>query len=194
MLDKFALAVDTETSGVSRGADPSLGYQMVSLGAHVVRLSDFEVVDSIYFEVKHDERYGWEAGAEAVHGLTREHLAQHGLTFDEAAHELLSFVMKWFGTGMSVIAVGHRVEFDKRFIDRLLADVGCELWWNRLTIDTAAIGAAFLDIDRSEELFQTLGLPARAEHNALTDITYTVEVLKRLKQLFKDGLNALAND
>lgn len=186
--DKFALAFDTETTGVAKGSDPSDGYQLVSLGACVVSLDTFEIVDSLYFEVKHDPKYAWSDGAEKVHGLTREYLAVNGITLEEGAAEFLGFVLKHFGAGMSIIPLGHRIMFDIQFVNRMLATIDCEVWWNRAVIDTASIGLSFIGIDRSDELFEAVGLPARAEHNSLTDIVYTIEALKVLKGYFLKGL------
>lgn len=186
-----ALAFDTETSGMTRtGTDPSEGCQIVSLGACVVTLDTFEIVDSFYVEIKYDERYRWDAGAEKIHGLTREHLAQHGICIEDAAAEFLQFVAKHFGT-TRITPLGHRVLFDIQFVNRMLATIDCELWWNRAVIDTASIGLAFIGLDRSDDLFEAVGLPERAEHNSLTDIVYTIEALKVLKEHFMRGL---AND
>lgn len=187
-LPKFLLAIDTETSGRTKGAgDPSAGYQIVSYGAMIIDSVTFETVDEIYVEVQYDPKFGWSDEAEAIHGLSKEHLAANGVTLEDAAFILLSLVSKWMGKE-PVVACGHRVHFDQRFVDAMLAEAGCEIWWDRVVLDTAGIGGAFINITGSNFLFAAVGLPPRTLHNSAEDIRYTVEVLKFLKDIFMRGL------
>lgn len=189
-LPRFLLAVDTETSGVSYGADPSEGYQIVSVGALILDSETYEVADSLYVEVKHDPRYSWSDAAEKVHGLTREHLAEHGEYIEDAAALLLQLIAKWIGAGNRIVAVGHRVAFDIAFINRLLATVDCEVLWDRLVIDSSSLGAALLGIAGSDALFEALDLPKRAQHNSLEDVVLTVEAIRRMQGYFMQGVRA----
>lgn len=187
-LPKFLFAVDTETSGVSYGSDPSEGHQIVSLGAMILDSETYEPVDTLYFEVEHDQRYAWSAGAEKVHGLSRQHLAEHGEYIEDAAAILLAFIAKWVGVNNKIVAVGHRVAFDIAFINRLLTTIDCEVQWDRLVIDSSSLGAALLGIAGSDALFSALGLPDRAEHNSLEDIVLTVEAIRRMQSYFMQGV------
>lgn len=187
-LPKFLFAVDTETSGVCYGPDPSDGYQIVSLGALVLDSETFEVVDTLYLEIEHDPRYAWSDGAEKIHGLSRAHLAKHGEYIEDAAAMLLMFVAKWFGTESRLVAVGHRVAFDIAFINRLLSTVDCQLQWDRLVIDSSSLGAALLGISGSDALFDALGLPERDKHDSLEDIVFTVEAIRRMQGYFGRGV------
>jgi len=192
-LPQFLLALDTETSGVNKGpGDPSTGHQIVSYGALIIDSQTFEIVDELYVEIQHDSKFGWNAEAEAVHGLSKEHLAANGVTLEEGAVLLLGFISKWMGQGMSVVGVGHRFHFDQYFVNSMLNEAGCELWWDRVVIDTAAIGGAFINVTGSNFLFEAVGLPARTLHNSLEDIKMTVAALKFLKNIFISGLENTA--
>lgn len=188
-LPQFLLALDTETSGVNKGpGDPSTGHQIVSYGALIIDSQTFEIVDEIYVEIQHNPKFGWSQEAEAVHGLTREYLQANGVTLEEGAFILLSFISKWMGQGMSVVGCGHRFHFDQHFVNSMLNEAGCEIWWDRVVLDTAAIGGAFLNITGSNFLFEAVGLPERTLHNSLEDIKMTVEALKFMKNIFINGL------
>ena len=49
---------------------------------------------------------------------------------------------------------------------------------------------ALMEIAKSEDVFQTLGMPPRQEHNSLEDIMYTLLSVKRMKELFFKGIEA----
>lgn len=194
ITSKFGLAFDTETSGCNRGnaVNPATGYQIVSIGMEIVDLQTFESVDKLYIEIQHDPKFKWEAGAQAVHGLSREYLEKNGVTMQDAALIILNFLYPYFADTY-ITAVGHRVAFDIAFMDALLAESGLELKWERMMIDSAGIGAAFLGIAGSDALFSALGLPERTQHNAAEDIEFTVEVIRRMKDLFIGGIHAAAS-
>lgn len=193
ITSRFGLSFDTETSGCNKGsANPATGYQIVSIGLQIIDLQTFDKVDELYFEIQHDPKFKWEAGAEAVHGLSREHLAANGVTIEDAALLFLNFIFPYFGDTY-ITAIGHRVGlFDVPFVDALLAEAGLEVKWERLTIDSASLGAALLGISGSDALFEALGLPARKLHNAAEDIEFTVEAIRRMRAIFIAGLENTA--
>lgn len=184
------LAVDTETSGLTYGPDPSVDHQIVSIGALIIDTTNWQVVDTFYVEIEHDERFKWSDKAEAVHGLTREYLKQHGEYIENAAALFLQFIFKWFGD-TSIIAAGHRVKFDIDFLNALVNTIDCQLKWDRLIIDSAAMGGGLFGVVESDELFNILGLPDRTEHNALEDVILTVESIRRMQDIFLKGLTQL---
>jgi hypothetical protein len=49
---------------------------------------------------------------------------------------------------------------------------------------------ALMEMAKSEDVFQTLGMPPRQEHNAMEDIMYTLLCVKRMKELFLKGIEA----
>ena len=59
---------------------------------------------------------------------------------------------------------------------------------DRTVIDTASMATVLMEMSKSEDVFQTLGLPPRGKHNALEDIRYTLQSVKRMKELFIKGV------
>lgn len=186
VLPRFVLAIDWETSGY---AWPNYAekHQGLSFGALVVDLKELAIVEELYCEIKHDPKYLWDSGAEKVHGLSREHLAKVGITQQEAAEKLFSMVYKYMGTD-PIILLGHRVYFDQAFTKQLADSVGLEVDFHHTTFDTAVLGALLMDTWKSDEIFSSLGLPTRGKHNSLEDIKYTLESVKRMKELFLTGI------
>jgi len=185
-IPKFGLAIDWETSGYSL-PNYAEKHQGISFGAVVFDLATLALVDELYCEIKHDSKYVWDDGAEKIHGLSRAHLDQHGITQEDAALQLGSLVLKYFGDG-KVMLLGHRVWFDEAFTDQLMDVAGLQLNYDPIRLDSAAIGVLFLELQRSDAIFDTLGLPPRGEHNALEDVIYTIEALRKLKEIFIRGL------
>lgn len=186
---QFGCAIDWETSGYS-WPNYAEKHQGISFGAIIFDMRSFEPVEELYQVIKFDPKYEWNFGAEKVHGLTREYLAANGVTQEEAAAELLNLIVKYFGSNPEPILLGHRVHFDRAFTNQLTSSLEINVPWNATVIDSNSIGTVFLEIERSEELFTTLGMPARKEHNAMEDIRYTLASVKRMKEYFLAGLAA----
>lgn len=187
-VQKFGLAIDWETSGYSV---PSYAkeHQGISFGALIFDIATFEIVETLYLEIKFDSsKYKWDEGAERVHGLSREYLAANGVTQQEAATQLATMILKYIGTD-KIVALGHRVFFDIEFTNQLMAAVDFELSWDPIKIDSAAIALTFLGVNKSDELFDLMGMPPRQEHNSLEDIVYTLESVKGVKDYFMRGLS-----
>jgi DNA polymerase III epsilon subunit-like protein len=185
-LPKMGLAIDWETSGYST-PDYAAEHQGISFGAVIYDIETFEPVDVMYREIKFSDKYKWEAGAEKVHGLSREHLESAGISQEEAAIDLASMVLKYLGTD-KVVLLGHRVYFDEAFTKQLLNTVDMSIEFDPIRIDSAAISLAFLNMTRSDIIFETMGYPARKEHNALDDILMTLGTIRQLKGYLIDGL------
>lgn len=187
-VQKFGLAIDWETSGYSV---PSYAkeHQGISFGALIFDIATFEIVETLYLEIKFDSsKYKWDEGAERVHGLSREYLAANGVTQQEAATQLATMILKYIGTD-KIVALGHRVFFDIEFTNQLMDSVGFALSWDPIKIDSAAIALTFLGVNKSDELFDLMGMPPRQEHNSLEDIVYTLESVKGVKDYFMRGLS-----
>ncbi len=185
---KFGLAIDWETSGYSI-PNYAAHHSGISFGAAIFDTESFEVVDSLYCEVQPKEGRLWDDGAEKVHGLTREHLAKHGVSREEAASQLATLVLKWIGTD-KVLALGHRVYFDIAFTDDLMAEIDIKFEWDPIKIDSAAFGTVLLHETSSDGLFNLCGFTDRAEHNSLEDILLTLESIRTLKLRYLKGAAA----
>jgi DNA polymerase III epsilon subunit-like protein len=185
-LPTWGLAIDWETSGYSLPNYASK-HQGISYGAIVFDVKTLEPVESLYREIHFNSKYIWDAGAEKVHGISREHLAKNGVSQEDAAFELVNLVNKYLGND-SVMILGHRVHFDKAFTNQLLDVAGLEFTYHPSTIDSCSMATILLEQTFSEDIFKTLGLPARGIHNALEDITYTLAAVKKMKEYFLAGV------
>lgn len=185
-IPKFGLAIDWETSGYSY-PDYAKSHQGISFGAIIFETKTLNVVEELYCEIVFDEKYKWDMGAQKVHGITKEHLNEYGITQEHAASLLCNLVIKYIGTE-DVMLMGHRVYFDKAFTIQLTQSIGIDFAYHPTTIDTCSMATVLMEMSKSEDVFQTLGLPGRKEHNALEDIRYTLESVKRMKELFLLGV------
>lgn len=188
-LPTMAIAIDWETSGSAWGQDSTIDYQGVSFGAAIFRLSDFEIVDTLYCEIQFDEsKYKWSDQAQKIHGLTREHLAANGMSQEDAAVALMSLYVKYFAPDEYVYILGHHVDFDIEFTKQLLVPFGIMFNIGATRIDTSGTGLIMFGIHKSEDLFQFLGLPPRQTHNALEDVVLTVEAAKNMRLISNAAL------
>lgn len=185
----FGLAIDWETSGYTAPpGDYAAKHQGISFGAIIFDVKTLESVDAIYHEIQFDEKkYLWESGAERVHGLSRDHLKKNGVKAEVAAADLANLVLKYIGTD-DVLLLGHRVYFDRSFTVQLMNTVNIQLSYHPTTIDSSSMATILLETSKSEEVFTTLGLPPRAAHNAMEDIIYTLASVKRMKEIFLQGV------
>jgi DNA polymerase III epsilon subunit-like protein len=185
-LPTFGLAIDFETSGYSL-PHYAERHQALSFGAIIFNLQTLEPVETIYAEIKHDPRFEWSADAERVHGLTREHLEQNGMTLEEAGVQLFNLIHRYCGSS-KIYLLGHRVQFDRAFLEQLARELRIEPEFEPLVIDTSAFGLILLEEPRSEQLFQLCGNVERELHNSLEDILFTLNSLRRMKQWFLAGI------
>lgn len=187
-VPRFGLAIDWETSGYSV-PNYAKEHQGISFGAIIFDVQSLEPVETLYLEIKFDAtKYKWESGAERVHGLSREHLEKNGVTQEEAAIQLCNLVIKYIAVGDDVMLLGHRVHFDRAFTEQLTKTIEVDLSYHPNTIDSCSMGIALMEIAKSEDVFQMMGMPPRQEHNSLEDIMYTLLSVKRMKELFFKGI------
>lgn len=191
-LPKFGLALDWETSGYSF-PNFAAKHQGLSFGAIIFDFKSFEPVEELYVEIKFNDKYEWNMGAQGVHGLTREHLEANGVTQEEAALQLAGLLMKYFGTDEFPL-LGHNVYFDRDFLVQLATDAGLEFKIRPRMIDSSMLGEVLFEHDRSNDLFELMGFEARGAHNALDDIRMTLAVVRRAKELFVQGLELISKD
>jgi DNA polymerase III epsilon subunit-like protein len=202
---KYVLCVDWETSGAVFGGDSSQDHQGLSFGAIVANATDFTPVEKLYRMVKFNpEKYKWTDAAEKIHGLTREHLEEYGISQEDAAIDLAQLILKYWGPDSKVMFLGHNPEFDRRFTNQLLNVIDIEFSIERenakrfeswiqlhhVMLDTSALGFITMGLFKSDLLFAELGFPPREKHNALSDAEMTLEVCAVMKELVKMGLAA----
>lgn len=187
-VPKFGLAIDWETTGFST-PNFAARHQGISFGAIIFDVKMLTPVETMYREIQYDGKYLWEPGAERVHGLTREHLKKNGIPATEAAADLANLIIKYIGTE-DVMLLGHRVHFDKAFTIQLMDTIGVNLSYHPTVLDSASMATVLMETSKSEEVFQTLGLPPRKKHNAFEDISHTLASIARMKVLFIKGVIA----
>jgi len=196
---QYVLAIDCETTGLAMNCDdasynPQTGdeYQSIAWGLIVADADTLKPVKKLYIEIQWDGKSKWEAQAERVHGLSKEHLKEHGLTKSEAVEAIGNIILPYWGPTNSIRLVGHNVAtFDLWFLKRLMRSEGIELRFGNRHIDTSSIGFATFGTYTSDELFEAVGLEPRdpEKHNALTDAEYSLESVRRIKAIFQRTLN-----
>lgn len=186
---KYVLVLDTETTGSTFGTyeETFSKHQAIQFGAIVATSDTFEEVDSIEFLVKFDPKYEWTEGAEKIHGISRQRLAEEGLADEDAALVLGEFILKYFGTG-KVMFLGHNPGFDIEAMRQLLEKYKVMPDLHHVVLDTSALGWITCGKFRSNDLFEFF-LGGRAEkHGALDDARMTLTVARTVRQLMNMAL------
>ena len=191
---KYLLAVDCETTGIAFNSDDASHdkktgdtFQSVSWGVIVVNADTLQEVESLYLEIKWDGKSKWTSGAEQVHGLSKQHLAEQGVSSEEAVVEIGSLIFKYWGSESPVSLVGHNVAtFDLAFLKRLMRSEGIELRFSNRHLDTNGIGFAAFSTYNSDDLFEQVGCDMRdpGKHNALDDARMSLRVVQTTRTLF----------
>lgn len=189
-----ALFIDCETSGLAyNNDDPSFDpitnktYQAVSFALAVVNAQTLDIIEELYVEIKWDGVSVWDKRAQAVHGLSLEHLEENGLDEEDAVVAIASLILKYWGPESPVCLGGHNVAtFDKYFLQRLLRKHGIEVRFGSKAIDTNSIGFAVFGTHNSDDLFELVGIVRDPEnHNALDDVRACVKAVKMVRQISK---------
>jgi len=189
------LAMDCETSGINvNGDDPSVGYQAVSWGLIVADAETLKPVDELYVEIKWNGASKWDKGAEKIHGLTIEHLDEHGLTEEEAIVEIANFVYKYwdpkaeFSSQRSIRCLGHNVAtFDVWFMRQLFRKFDLEFRTGNRFIDTSTVGWVTFDCFNSDDAFELVGVH-RTAHNSLEDARASLTLTRTARVMSKSLL------
>lgn len=185
---KFGLSFDWETSGSDWSSVFAVKHQGISLGMVVFEMATFLPVDELYLEIQFDEsKYEWNAEAEAIHGLSREHLAKYGVTPEEAAIQVASMILKWFGT-TQVTVLGHNIDFDIAFMKQLLEPFEVMFKIHLRKIETSSLSLVCFGSSHSNDLFEMTGLATRSHHNALEDAKMTLEAVRRIRAVIHETL------
>ena len=187
---KYSLGLDWETSGYSY-PNYAAKHQGISLGVLVYELATLAVVEKAYYEVKFDEsKYTWDTKAEEVHGISREHLAQHGMDPMEVAGLLGNLVFKYWADG-PVMVTAYNPDFDLAFTEQLLGpfEIMFTPFYRKLDVSIAT--ALMLGTPYSDDLFHITGMYKRDKHNALEDIEMTIKAMSVLRERLEAGKRAL---
>jgi DNA polymerase-3 subunit epsilon len=162
------IVLDTETTGL----DPLAGHRVVEVGC-------IELVNTVAtgktFHAYFNPEMLMPSGAEEVHGLTNEFLADKPL-FTERSEELLAFI----GDAQLVI---HNAQFDVGFLNAELERVGRSKLANPY-VDTVSVARRRFPGQRVslDALCERFGVDnsARTKHGALLDAELLAEVYLEL--------------
>ena len=176
--------IDIEASGPV----PSL-YDMISLGAVVVAPGEdgrLTTHDTFYAEIQ-PQAPRFEARTIPIHGLTPEHLHQHGIPRREFARRLAAWVQQHTRPGTKPSFVGHNAPFDWSFVAWVYAAEGLDNPFGYKALCTKALAMGALQLhwfDANKEILaERLQLPAEdlsQKHRADYDAIYQAQILIRL--------------
>ena len=183
------ISIDVETSGPTPGVA-----SLLSIGACVVGQAD----QAFYVELRPVPGMGWTAEAEAIHALTRDHLAEHGLDPAEAMRRFAEWIA-WLpsvAAGARPVFVGFNAPFDWMFVaDYFWRFHGSNpLGVSALDIKALYLGMAWPDVRDWTDTTRTrieahdpglAGTPLT--HDALDDARQQAELLERLLSRRRDG-------
>lgn len=190
---KYGLSMDWETSGATWGGDSTIKFQGIAFGAVIFDTTTFEEVDSLYCELHFDDmKYEWSEEAEKIHGLSRTHLAEHGMPREDALVLLLELIARYIGTESKILFLGHNCDFDIDFTCQLARDFEVELKIHHVKIDTSGLAFATIGEYKSDVVFKFFQTEDRAKvHNALDDARMALNVVKSVKALVQNSLAEL---
>jgi oligoribonuclease (3'-5' exoribonuclease) len=190
------LAVDCETTGLFFNEDdPSYDdktgkhHQAISWGLIVADSATLTPIEELYIEVQWDGKSEWNTKAQEIHGLSKTHLAEHGLPPDDAAAAIANLIIKHWGPNGNVRLLGHNVlSFDKKFLQRTMRNVGINLKFGSRHIDTNSVGFATFETYTSDELFEAIGYESRDDHNALDDARMALKAAQVVRKIFQAAI------
>ena len=193
---RYLLAIDCETTGINyTSGNPSDDYQAISWGILVINAYNFEIVHEKYIEIQWDGVSKWSKGAEGVHGLSKQHLLENGVTEEEGITQIAEIVLKYWPLNVSINLLGHNVHlFDKFFLEKLFKKFDMKLNFTQRHVDSFSVFFTLLHAFNSEDGFTTMGCPPRKLHNALEDIKMTVESLRRIKVIWDSKVGIHTNN
>ncbi|HET8946815.1 MAG TPA: 3'-5' exonuclease [Candidatus Polarisedimenticolia bacterium] len=182
MSREVFFCVDIEASGPV----PAL-YNMVSIGGVAVSKVEqrWTVEDGRFYVELKPMAPGFDPGSMKVHGLTREHLEEHGVPSGDAMRALSEFVDKRLRkTGGRAVFVGHNAVFDWSFISWYYERFGIPNPFGYKALDTKSLAMGRLGIGwfetNKERLEETLALPPQDKaltHRADYDAYYQALIL-----------------
>lgn len=184
-FSKIAI-MDCETSGLFFNENPVTDgtdeYQTVSWGIVIADTTTLVPIDTFYVEIKWNGTALWNTKAQAVHGLSKEHLEANGIDEETATIEILEFFGKHFGTGV-IHCGGHNfASFDLLFMRAMMAKIGIPFKTGNRFVDSNSVGFAAFNTYTSDELFNLMGV-VRKDHNALEDALASLTVLRNTRAL-----------
>lgn len=192
-MSQLWLPFDSETGGLNENKADLLTWY----GA--IMTEDYQIVDELYLKLKPDDRLPVaEAGALKVNGIIlADHLADpETVTYTEGQRRLEAMIRKHLkrnGRYSNITPMGYNCPFDVRWTQKHLFPQ--EMWESLLHYKTHDV-MAIVDALKKYGIFpktlgslgtvvEYLGIPTRNAHNAKEDTLMTVDVDKKLAELFR---------
>lgn len=182
------LAIDTETSGLFLGEDhPATHngehFQVVSWGLQVLDAQTLDVIEELYIEQQWDGVSKWSAEAEKVHGLSKQYLAENGVSREDAMVQIANLIVRHWGK-TPVVTLGHNsITFDLPFLKHEAKLAGIDLRFGNRHLDSNTLAFTLLGCFNSDDMFSELGFKQRGAHNSLDDIRMTVKAFRVSRKL-----------
>jgi len=181
-------AFDTETTGLVAGFN-----EIISL-AGILYDNQFQEIDRVLLHAYPDKPENFHAKAKEINGYTTEEWEARGATTQQQmAEELNEWLIRRYC--YRVIPLGHNVKFDLAHLQALYETHDMFDAWDKLfsyhCIDTVGI-SMFFDMSKHGEVARKYNLVSLCErfdidltnaHDALADISATVELFKKLAEL-----------
>ncbi|OGJ49555.1 hypothetical protein A2335_02115 [Candidatus Peregrinibacteria bacterium RIFOXYB2_FULL_32_7] len=159
------IVLDTETTGLEPGGIIEIAAQKIRGG---------QVVDEFHSIVNPDCQI--EEGATFWHGLTFDMIQRQGRLVAEVMPDFVKFCG-------NVTLVGHNIDFDLKFINHHLKNLGLALLKNP-TVDTLVLARKYISLGISNNKLSTIaehfGISSDGAHRAMKDVTMTKEVFLRM--------------
>lgn len=192
-MSQLFMPFDSETGGLNENKADLLTWY----GA--IMTEDYQIVDELYLKLKPDDRLPIaEAGALKVNGINlSDHLADpETVTYSEGQKRLEAMIRKHLkrnGRYSNITPMGYNCPFDVRWTQKHLFPQ--EVWESLLHYKTHDV-MAIVDALKKYGIFpktlgslgtvvEYLGIPTRNAHNAKEDTLMTVDVDKKLAELFR---------
>ena len=172
------IVLDTETTGL----DVRSGHRLIEVGC--VELIDFLPTGRTFHRLIHPER-DIEAGAQAVHGISLEMLADKP-KFHQVHDELIDFI------GDAVV-IAHNAGFDRGFINHEITLCGGMIidevrWIDTLKLAQTRFPGMHNSLDALCKRFK-ISLAERDKHGALIDARLLADVYLELRGGKERGLD-----
>jgi len=180
------ISVDVETSGPTPGAG-----SLLAIGACLVDRPE----EGIELLVQPDPAMPWDAGAEAVHGLSRERLARDGLEPGRAMEQLVAWLESVVPPGSRPVFVAFNAPFDWMFVaDAAWRHLGRNPFGiSGLDLKALYLGRHLDSVDRWAETTSDhvrarypVGLPHT--HHALDDAREQAAICRRILEGVRAGI------
>lgn len=202
---KYSLWLDWETSGANfklkYDEQPEL-FQGIQLGLVIADNETFTEVAAMKVNIKFDEKFQWQPDAQKIHGISREYLEENGVDRDDAALQVVEFILQYFPQDVFYLLAdgkksmnsskvcfgGHNLEFDISHFKALLAVVGFGIDDHHVKLNTSSIGFHAVGEYRSNPLFTMFGAEKRGDHDALDDTRQSLAVAAGVKALILAAL------